>query len=58
MTNDGNESKKCNPIMELALTAADVAKEKTSKRRLSEHSDSGAPEPVTIDYVEGFHHHG
>jgi len=44
--------------MELALTAAGVAKENTSKRRLSEPSDSSAPKPVTIDYVEGFHHQG
>ena len=58
MTGSGKNSKGCNPIMELALTAACVAQENLVKCKLSEPSDASAPKPVTIDYIEGFHHQG
>jgi len=58
MTAPGKKSKECNPIMELALTAACVAHKKPSKCSLSEPSDHSTQKPVTLDYIEGFHHQG
>ncbi len=58
MTESDKRSKGCNPIMELALTAACVAQESLAKCSLSEPSNGSAPKPVTIDYIEGFHHQG
>lgn len=58
MTAPDKNSKGCNPIMELALTAACVAQENAAKCSLSEPSDHSTRKPVTIDYIEGFHHQG
>ena len=57
MTALDKKSKGCNPIMELAITAACVSQKNTKKCKLSEPSDNSAHEPATIDYLEGFHTH-
>jgi hypothetical protein len=44
-----------NPTMEVALTAGSVTHEKPAKRKLSEPSAGATQEPVTIDYLQGFH---
>ncbi len=54
--NDGDKKPKgCNPIMEIAVTAACVCQKNTRKCSLSEPSDQSTHEPVMIDYLEGFH---
>ena len=58
MTATGPTSKGCNPIMELALTAACVAQASATKCSLSEPANDRSPAAVTIDYTEGFHHQG
>jgi hypothetical protein len=45
----------CNPTMELALSAACVSHEISSKHRLREPLVECTDKPVTIDYLAGFH---
>jgi hypothetical protein len=45
----------CNPTMELALSAACVSHGASSKHTLSEALTDCTDEPVTIDYLAGFH---
>jgi hypothetical protein len=45
----------CNPTMELALSAACVSRDASSKLKLADPLIECTDEPVTIDYLAGFH---
>lgn len=45
----------CNPTMELALSAACVSRDDASQHRPGEILIDCTDNPVTIDYVAGFH---
>mgnify|MGYP001818391050 CR=1 FL=1 len=55
MADHSKKPQACNPTMELALSAASVSHEVSPKHRLSETLVDCTDQPVTIDYLAGFH---
>lgn len=55
MTKLDNRPIQRNPTMEVALTAGSVTHGKPPKQKLSEPSAGATQEPVTTDYLQGFH---
>lgn len=55
MTDNSDRSQGYNPTMELALSAACVSRDATSQQRLDEIQTGCTDNPVTIDYLAGFH---
>lgn len=55
MADHNKTSQACNPTMELALSAASVSRDGSSQHRPGEILIDCTANPVTIDYVAGFH---
>lgn len=55
MTDHNKTPQACNPTMELALSAACVSRDGPSQHRPGEILIGCTDNPVTIDYLAGFH---
>lgn len=55
MADHSNKPLACNPTMKLALSAACVSHEASTKLKLIEPLIECTDNPVTIDYLAGFH---
>lgn len=55
MADQSKKPQDCNPTMELAMSAACVSRDGSSQHRLGEIFTDCTDQPVTIDYLAGFH---